>query len=97
MPKSRGIQPLAATGSVWLHESRWRSSLYAPARYSCQIRASLARTDRAADSKPRRFVAEQGMCVPMLAAEAKIRVDSDYRTVLLRMEGAVTASLLLCD
>ncbi len=38
--------------------------------YCCTTRASLLRTNRAADSKPRRFGAEQGMCVPMLAAEA---------------------------
>jgi len=31
---------------------------------------------------PRRFGAEQGMCVPRLAAEAN-RVDSDHRTVSL--------------
>ena len=46
-------------------------TVYADTRYSCQIRASLLRTNRAADSKPRRFGAEQGMCVPMLAAEAE--------------------------
>ena len=60
------------------------------------MRASLLETNRAADSKPRRFDAEQGMCVPMLAAEAKIGVDSGYRTVLLqggRGSGGIAAAL----
>ena len=75
-PRRRpGVAPVAA------------GSPYAATRYSCEIRASLLRTNRAADSKPRRFGAEQGMCVPMLAAEAnrgRLRLR-----ILLRMVAEV--------
>ena len=57
---------LAATPRAWMHKTRRRWTVYAATRYSWRIRASLPRTNRAADSKPRRFGAEQGMCVPML-------------------------------
>ena len=50
--------------------TRRHSTAYAATRYACEIRASLPRTNRAADSKLRRFGAEQEMCVPMLAAQA---------------------------
>jgi hypothetical protein len=53
-----------------MREPRRHSTVYAATRYSCEIRASLLRTNRAADSKPRRFGAERGIWMPGAAAAA---------------------------
>ena len=47
---------------------------YTASGYACMIRASLLRTNRAADSKPRRFAAEQGLCARIQARAALIEV-----------------------
>ena len=69
----------------------------AASRYCCVSRASFLRTNRAADSKPRRFGAEQGMWVVEARRGGEsggLRLSNGAPSEWKR---AVAVSLLLCD
>ena len=95
-PNTTISRPASSSGSV----DRWRgrrvaqrfgghgaeaeiTTVYAATRYCCQIRASLPRTNRAADSN---------RVDSALSRECACRCSPSFR-----VEGAVAASLLLCD